>query len=37
MVRLPPDIHTAVAIAAEVSGKIINQWAAETFAEAVQQ
>lgn len=37
MLRVPPDIHAAVAIAAEVSGKSINQWAAEKFADAVQQ
>jgi predicted HicB family RNase H-like nuclease len=37
MLRLPPDIHAAVAIAAEVSGKSINQWAAEAFAEAVER
>ncbi|MEW5986467.1 MAG: type II toxin-antitoxin system HicB family antitoxin [Chloroflexota bacterium] len=37
MLRLPPNIHAAVAVAAEVSGKSINQWAAETFAKAVQQ
>jgi len=36
MLRIPPDIHAAVAIAAEVSGKSINQWAAEQFADAVQ-
>jgi predicted HicB family RNase H-like nuclease len=37
MLRIPPEIHAAVAVAAEVSGKSINQWATETFAEAVQQ
>jgi len=36
MLRIPPDIHAAVAIAAEVSGKSINQWATERFTEAVQ-
>ncbi|MBE2199701.1 MAG: type II toxin-antitoxin system HicB family antitoxin [Anaerolinea sp.] len=36
MLRVPPEIHAAVAVAAEVSGKSINQWAAEKFADAVQ-
>jgi predicted HicB family RNase H-like nuclease len=29
MLRVPPEVHAAVATAAEVSGKSINQWAAE--------
>lgn len=37
MLRIPPEIHAAVAVAAEVSGKSINQWATETFSEAVHQ
>lgn len=37
MLRIPPDIHAAVAVAAEVSGKSINQWAMETFIEAVSE
>ncbi|NOZ71971.1 MAG: type II toxin-antitoxin system HicB family antitoxin [Chloroflexi bacterium] len=37
MLRIPPEIHAAVATAAEVSGKSINQWAAETFRKAVGQ
>jgi predicted HicB family RNase H-like nuclease len=37
MLRVPPEIHAAVATAAEVSGKSINQWAAETFAKAVRE
>ena len=36
MLRVPPEIHAAVATAAEVSGKSINQWAAETFTRAVR-
>lgn len=36
MLRIPPEIHAAVAMAAEVSGKSINQWAAEKFADAMQ-
>jgi predicted HicB family RNase H-like nuclease len=35
MLRVSPEIHAAVAAAAEVSGKSINQWAAETFTRAV--
>ena len=31
MLRIPPKIHAAVAVAAEVSGKSINQWATDTF------
>lgn len=35
MLRVSPEIHAAVAVAAQVSGKSINQWASETFARAV--
>lgn len=35
MLRVPPEIYAAVAAAAEVSGKSINQWAAEAFTQAV--
>lgn len=31
MLRIPPEIHASVAIAAELSGKSINQWAIEIF------
>ncbi len=31
MLRIPPRIHAAVAAAAEVSGKSINQWATDMF------
>ena len=34
--RVPPDVHAAVAVAAETSGKSLNQWALETFEEATQ-
>ena len=37
MLRVSPEIHAAVAVAAKVSGKSINQWAAEAFAKAVRQ
>lgn len=36
MLRVTPDIHAAVATAAGVSGKSINQWAAEVFSRAVE-
>ena len=32
--RVPPEVHAAVAIAAETSGKSVNQWALETFEKA---
>jgi predicted HicB family RNase H-like nuclease len=32
--RAPPGIHAAVATAAELSGKSINQWAVDTFEKA---
>jgi len=35
MLRVSPEIHAAVAAAAQVSGKSINQWAAEAFTRAV--
>jgi len=31
MLRLPPEVHAAVASAAQVSGKSINQWASEAL------
>ena len=37
MLRIPPEIHAAVATAAEVSGQSINQWATERLAEVVRQ
>lgn len=36
MLRVAPEVHAAVAAAAQVSGKSINQWAAETFRRAVR-
>jgi len=37
MLRVPPEVHAAVAMAAEVSGKSINQWATDMLADAVSQ
>lgn len=36
MLRIPPEVHSAVATAAEISGKSINQWATETFKAVVK-
>ena len=36
MLRVAPEVHAAVATAAEVSGKSINQWAAERLSEAAK-
>lgn len=35
MLRVSPEMHAAVAAAAQVSGKSINQWAADAFTRAV--
>jgi predicted HicB family RNase H-like nuclease len=37
MLRIPPEIHAAITTAAEVSGKSVNQWATETFVNALHQ
>lgn len=37
MLRVPPEVHAAVAMAAEVRGKSINQWVAEILAQAAKQ
>jgi len=34
MLRVTPDIHAAVAVAAKVEGKSINQWATQRLGEA---
>ncbi len=31
MLRLPPEIHAAIATAAELSGQSINQWASDAL------
>lgn len=36
MLRIPPEIHAALATAAEVSGKSINQWASEVLERAAR-
>ena len=35
MLRISPETHAAVAMAAAVSGKSINQWAKETFEQVI--
>lgn len=37
LLRIDPEIHAAVAEAAEVNGLSINQWAGEKLSEAVAQ
>ncbi len=37
ILRVPPQIHAGIAAAAELSGKSIDQWAAEALAEAVHE
>ena len=34
--RIPPEVHMAVATAAEISTKSVNQWAAEVLKQAAQ-
>ena len=34
MLRIPPEVHAAVATAAQVHGKSINQWASDTLRKA---
>lgn len=36
MLHIPPEVHAAITMAAEVSGKSINQWAIDTFADVLQ-
>jgi predicted HicB family RNase H-like nuclease len=34
MLRVPPEDHAAIALAASASGKSINQWAVEVLKQA---
>lgn len=36
MLRVPPDVHAKAAMAAELAGKSLNQWAAETLERAAR-
>lgn len=35
LLRVPPEVHSAALIAAQASGKSLNQWATEILEEAV--
>ena len=37
MLRVPPEIHGAALVAAQASGKSLNQWAADVFSQASAQ
>jgi predicted HicB family RNase H-like nuclease len=36
MLRVPPEVHAAAAIAAEAAGESLNQWATEALREAAR-
>lgn len=36
MLRVPPEVHGAALVAAQASGKSLNQWAAEVIEHAAQ-
>lgn len=36
MIRVPPELHSAMARAAEVAGKSLNQWGEEVMEKAVR-
>lgn len=37
MLRVAPDIHSRAALAAELSGKSLNQWSEDALAEAAEK
>lgn len=37
MLRVGPDVHSKAALAAELSGKSLNQWSEEALAEAAER
>jgi predicted HicB family RNase H-like nuclease len=37
MFRIPPDVHARAALAAELSGKSLNQWAEEAISDAADE
>lgn len=37
MFRVPPDVHARAAMAAELAGKSLNQWAQEALEEAAKR
>ena len=36
LLRVPPEVHGAALVAAQASGKSLNQWATEILQEATQ-
>ncbi len=34
MLRVPPEVHAAALVAAQATGKSLNQWAAEILGKA---
>jgi predicted HicB family RNase H-like nuclease len=36
MLRVPPDVHAAAALAAEAAGESLNQWATDTLRRAAR-
>ncbi|MHB1528245.1 MAG: type II toxin-antitoxin system HicB family antitoxin [Acidiferrobacteraceae bacterium] len=36
MLRVPPEVHNAAIVAAQASGKSLNQWATEVLKEAAE-
>lgn len=36
LLRIPPDVHAAASIAAQASGKSLNQWAVDAIARAAE-
>lgn len=36
LLRIPPEVHAAASIAAQASGKSLNQWAADAIAHAAE-
>jgi predicted HicB family RNase H-like nuclease len=36
MLRVPPEVHSAALVAAQASGKSLNQWATKVLADAAQ-
>jgi predicted HicB family RNase H-like nuclease len=37
MLRMPPEVHAAAAVAAQASGKSLNQWASDVLERAAGQ
>lgn len=37
LLRIPPEVHAAASIAAQASGKSLNQWAADAIARAASE